>query len=195
MNNRRFTATLLAGAVALAALTGCTATATAGSLTSSPSASTSGSSDTVLPVDANPIVNDSSTPGLSVTYAAVEDNVDQATGQAISDQLELTIANATSTDVSGLEVFYTMTDATTGQSESYYQDLGALTVPAGSDVTVYCDNGTGTGTGAGHYPENTFSLYRSSSNQVDFTIEVSTPGLAPATAIATKGVGTGEVAD
>lgn len=191
MNNRRFTAAVLAGAVALAALTGCAATATTGSVASSTSASTSGSSDTVLPVDANPIVNDSTTPGLSVTYAAVEDNVDQATGQAISDQLELTIANATSTDVSGLEVFYTMTDTTTGQSESYYQDLGALVVPAGSKVTVYFDNGTATG----HYPENTFSIYRSSSNQVDFTIEVSTPGLAPAMATATKGVGTGEVAD
>lgn len=189
MKTNRLAAVLVASVMALAGTTGCaSSTGTAAPAASTAAASTSGA---VLPVDTNPIANSSTTAGLSITYAAVEDNVDPDTQKALSDQLELTIDNATSSEATGLEVFYTMTDVTTGQTESYYQDLGSLTIPAKSSTTIYFDGGTG----VGHYPENKYSIYRSSSNQVDFTIEVSAAGLKPVTTTATKGVGTGEVAD
>jgi hypothetical protein len=57
--------------------------------------------------------------------------------------------------------------------------------------TIYFDNGIGTG----HYPENKYSLYRTSTNQVTITIEAADTGYAPATTGTTKSPGTGEKLD
>jgi len=65
-----------------------------------------------------------------------------------------------------------------------------LQLAAGETKTIYFDNQTS----AGHYPENKYSLYRSSQNEVDFSIQVSAPGFKPATATAKKAAGTGETA-
>jgi len=151
--------------------------------------STSGA--TLLPVDSNPISNDSTAPGLTITEAAVEDNVDPATDKAIDDRLQLTLENSTDTELSGLEIYYEMTDATTGQSEAYYLPLEGLTIAPKSEETVFFDNGSE----PGHYPENRFSIYRNSTNKVDFTIEVSAPGLKIATATTSKEAGAGEQPD
>lgn len=189
--NRRPIPVLIAVALALAAVTlsGCTGT----SPTPAPSAplTTTGTTapGSVLPVTSNPIANTSTTPGLSITYAAVEDNVDPATKAPIDDRLQLTLKNDTASDLTHVEVYYTMLDTKTQATESYYSDLSDLVLPAGKETTVYFDN-TGQ---PGHYPENKFSLYRSSANEVTFTIEVSADGVKPATATATKAVGTGEV--
>jgi hypothetical protein len=145
----------------------------------------------VLPVAADPIVNPSTTAGLSIAAAAVEDNVDPATKKAISDRLQVTLANSTSAPLTNVEIYYEMTDVTTKQSEGYYMALDGVTVPAHGETTVYFDNESA----AGHFPENKFSLYRSSVNEVDFTIEASADGVAIATGTATKGAGTGEQAD
>lgn len=151
-------------------------------------ASTAG---TVLPVTSNPIKNTSTTPGLSITSAMVEDNVDPATGTAVADRLQLTLKNATSQTVNGLEIYYQQKDGTTGKTEAYYQKLDPLTLAPNSESTIYFDNQSG----AGHYPENKFSIYRSSTNQVDFTIEASATGMKIATATAKKSPGTGEKVD
>ena len=156
--------------------------------TSSPAADTAG---TVLPVDANPIVNSATDQSLQVTYAAVEDNVDPATGQPIDDTLELTLTNTGSVPLTGLEVYYEMTDVTTGAMEGYYQALDGVTIPAGQETTVFFDNQSG----VGHYPDNKFSLYRTSTNEVDFAVQVSANEAAIATAAAIKSVNTGEQAD
>ena len=188
--------TLLAGLT----LTGCSSTPTSSPPASAPAQSAAGSlaspapgaaAGVVLPVTANPIVNTSTNAALAVTYAAVEDNVDPVTGQAIDDRLELTLQNTGSTPLAELEVYYEMTDVVTGQKEAYYQPLTGLTLPAGQQATVYFDNQGD----PGHYPENQFSLYRSSTNEVDFTIQVSTPDAQIATATAVKATGTGEKVD
>ena len=71
------------------------------------------------------------------------------------------------------------------------QTLDGLVIPAGGEETVFFDNQKG----PNHYPENEFSLYRSSTNQVDVAIEVSAPGAKIATATASKEAGTGEEED
>lgn len=183
---------LLLAAAAAAALAGCSGTGAASTppVASSSSASSPGNTtDAVLPVDKNPIVNTSTAPGLSITYAAVEDNTDPDTGAPIDDRLQLALKNDTAADLTHIEVYYTMLDATTKATENYYADLGDLTLPAGQQTTIYFDN-TGE---KGHYPENKFSLYRSSKNEVQFTIEVSADGVKPAEAAAIKAPGTGEV--
>lgn len=148
-----------------------------------------GGAPTLLPVSTNPIVNASTAPGLSVVSAMAENNVDPSTNKPIADRLQVTVKNSSANPLSGFEVFYTMTDATTKKSESYYVPLTGLTVAAGATATVYFDNQAG----PNHYAENKFSLYRSSTNQVDFAVEVSAQGVAVAKGTAVKGKGTGEV--
>lgn len=188
------------GAALLAAtLVGCgggssSSSTNASAATTSSSAATAASADSaagvVLPVTSNPIVNTATDPTLEITYAAVEDNVDPS-GKAIDDRLELTLKNTGSTPMTGIEVYYGMTDVVTGQTEAYYQKLDGVTIDPGQETTVYFDNQTG----VGHFPENDFSLYRSSTNEVDFAIQVSAPGAKVATATAVKATGTGEKAD
>jgi hypothetical protein len=145
----------------------------------------------VLPVTSNPIVNTATAATLEISFAGVEDLVDPATGKAIDDRLMLTLRNTGTTPLTGLEVYYEMTDIVTGATEAYYQKLDSLSIPAGQDATVFFDNTTD----PGHYPENQFSIYRSSTNEVDFTIQVSAAEAKSATATAVKATGTGEKVD
>jgi hypothetical protein len=174
---------VLVAALAVVGLASCQVQPPAGSSASSPAPAS------VLPVDANPIVNASTAPGLTITTAVVEDNVDPSTNAPIADRLQLTLKNTTANDLTHVEIYYSMKDSTTNAVENYYQDLTGLVLPAGVETTIYFDNMSG----PGHFPENQFSVYRSSTNEVVFTIEVSADGVKPATATATKAVGTGEV--
>ena len=143
----------------------------------------------VLPVDSNPIVNTSTKPGIEITKADVEDNEDPVTKKAINDKLQLTINNTGSKEVSNAEIFYVMKDTKTSKVENYYQKLDGLIIPAGASKTIFFDNETG----PLHFPENKYSLYRTSTNEVTFTIEISAPGYKTAAASAVKAEGTGEV--
>ena len=201
MNRSTLTTAGLSVLLTAAALTGCASTATttsgAAPAAASSAAATAGATGgsvapgTVLPVTSDPIVNAATAPTLKITYAAVEDNVDPTTTQAITDRLEVTLTNTGTQPLTGFEVYYQMTDVTTKATEGYYQKLDGLTIPAGQEQTIYFDNETG----PGHYPENAFSIYRSSTNQVDVKIDVSATGAKIATGTATKSVGTGEKSD
>ncbi|OIQ85746.1 hypothetical protein GALL_324170 [mine drainage metagenome] len=175
---------------AIATLSGALLLAGCGS-SPSPLVFASASASVVLPVSSDPIVNTATAPTLSITYAAAENNIDQATGKTIADRLELTLKNTGTTPLTGFEVYYTMTDAKTGKKEAYYQKIADLILAAGQASTVYFDNKTD----PGHYPENPYSIYRTSTNQVDFAIQVSATGAKIATATATKSPGTGEKVD
>ena len=148
-----------------------------------------GGAPSLLPVTTNPIANTTTAPGLSLVSAMAENNVDPSTKQPIADRLQVTLKNTSSNPLAGFEVYYTMTDVTTKQSEAYYLPLTGLTLAAGATTTVFFDNEAG----ANHYAENKFSIYRGSKNQVDFALEVSAKGVAVATGTAVKGAGTGEV--
>ena len=195
MKKTHKTIALLGATVAVATLAACSAgTPAASSASTTPASATQAaatSSEVVLPVDANPISNQAVHPDLEVVSAAVEDLVDPSSGQAIDDRLMLTLHNNGSQELSDFEVFYSMADAVTGATESYYQRLDGFVLPAGAEDYVYFDNKTD----PGHYPENQFSLYRSSVNQVDFSIMVSANGSGVAQAITVKSEGTGEKVD
>lgn len=164
---------------------------TSGAGTPTPGTSSAARAATVLPVTKNPIANTGTAPGLTISKAKAEDNTDPQTNAAVPDRLQFTLSNSAPAPVSGLEVYYTMKDASTGQTESYYQKLDGLTLAPDTSATVYFDNGTG----PGHYPENKYSLYRTSTNEVQISVEAAAPGLAPAAATATKAKGTGEKID
>ncbi|WP_062292322.1 hypothetical protein [Demequina phytophila] len=189
--HRRIAAATTAGLAGLALLTGCSTSAAPATTASSTSAATATTATSaVLPVASDPIVDDSTTPGLEVTQVLLEDNTD-ASGADVPDCLQVTISNTSPQEATGLEMYYTMTDTTTGASESYYQALDGVTIPAGGTVTVWFDGGAGTG----HFPENAYSVYRSSTNEIDFTVEVAASGLQIATGTGIKSPGGAEQAD
>jgi len=211
--NRKILAALGAAGLLALTVTGCSTASSTGPTSvsassapaasapaaSAPTASQSAASQSassapagvVLPVTSNPIVNNATASTLEVSFAGVEDLVDPVTGKAIDDRLMLTLKNTGTTPMTGLEVYYEMTDVVTGAKEAYYQKLDGVTIPAGQETTVYFDNQTD----PGHFPENQFSLFRSSTNEVDFAIQASTPDAKIATATAVKATGTGEKVD
>lgn len=201
MKAQRLAVLVAVGAIAIGALTvaGCSsrnaATTTSGGAQTTTQSTEQGSTQTsatgstqVLPVAENPIVNASTKEGLQITSAMAENNVDPATNKDIGDRLQITLKNTSTETLSDLEIYYLMTDTTTQKTEGYYQKLTGFSLAPGAEGTVYFDNETG----AGHYPENKFSLYRTSANEVDFSLEVSAAGYAPAVGEAVKAVGTGE---
>lgn len=157
------------------------------SSTGAGSTTTKGTSQ-VLPVQANPIHNTSTTPGLQIDSVLVENNVDPATKKAAADHLEIQLANTGKLPLSGLEVYYEFTDATTGDHEGYYRKLDALSIGPGATSTVHFDN-----TGApGHYPDNAYSLYHTSKNALDVKVTVSAQGAAVQTKSQKKDAGGAE---
>jgi hypothetical protein len=145
----------------------------------------------VVPVAKNPIVNTSNIVGISITSAMVQDNVDPKTKKAITDRLLVTVVNNGSKPATGFEIFYSMTDSTTKATENYYLPLTGFTLKAGATGYLNFDGKAG----VGHYPENKFSLYRSSTNEVKFNIQLSAKGYKIATSSAVKDKGTGEKVD
>ena len=181
-------ATLSACQSSTGAKTALPSTSSSPVITTPSSTPSSTSTSLTLPVASNPIVNNSTNPSLQITYSAVENNVDPITHNPIGDQLQLTLKNVGSTALSNVEVYYEMTDIVTKAKEGYYQKLTNLVIPAHQETTVYFDNKNQ----PGHYPENQFSLYRSSTNQVNFVIWVSAAGAKIAQSKATKSLSTGE---
>ena len=145
----------------------------------------------VVPVAKNPIVNRSNVAGISITSAMVQDNVDPKTKKAITDRLLITVVNKGSKTATGFKIFYSMTDSVTKATEKYHLPLTGFTLKAGATGYLNFDGKTG----VGHFPENKFSLYRSSTNEVKFDIQLSAKGYKIASATAVKDKGTGEKVD
>ncbi|MHB8671262.1 MAG: hypothetical protein ACYDAD_12035 [Acidimicrobiales bacterium] len=176
-------------ATAVVVLAGCGGSSTPTPSAAAPAAQTpAGSSPQVLPVTANPISNPSTAPGLKVDSVLVENNVDAA-NRPVSDHIEVALHNTGTSQLSGFEVFYTVTDPTAKLSESYYTKLPpTFTIAAGAKQTIHFDN-----TGApDHFPVNKFGLFLTSKNALDIKVMVSATGAAPQTASVHKSAGGAE---
>lgn len=146
----------------------------------------------VLPVTANPIANTATADGLQIKSVLVENNVDSTTGKDAPDHLEIALANTGTTELHGVEVFYTFKDPKTGASESYYLKLpDTFTIPAGGTRVAHFDN-NGT---PDHFPVNKFSLYHTDKNALTVTVTVSAPGVRVQNATVNKDAGGAETAD
>jgi hypothetical protein len=142
----------------------------------------------VLPVAANPIVNTATAAGLVIVEAKVEDNVDPATGGDAADHLEIKLRNDSSAELSGFIVYYEITDLVDGTKEAYCSALTGFTIPAGGERVAHFDR-TGQ---PDHFPDNEFSLFHASLNEMQFDITVSATGVAPQTTTITKDAGGNE---
>ena len=116
----------------------------------------------MLPVAANPIVNSATKEGLQWSRRWQRTMLIPLQEEDLTDRLQVSIKNTSAGTLSDLEVFYQMTDSVTKKTEGYYQKLTGFTLAAGQTVTVYFDSEAG----VGHYPEDAYSLYRTSKNEV-----------------------------
>lgn len=142
-------------------------------------------SSQVLPTAENPIKNNSTEPGLEIAAIAVENNVDPETNKDLSDRLQLELKNTSDKTMGDFEIYYSMTDKTTNDSEGYYAKLDGLSLAAGETRTIFFDNEAA----PYHYPENKYSIYRTSGNELSIKVELSTPGFKLATAEIKKDAG------
>ncbi len=189
-------------AAALLAACGGTSATTAGAPTASttsaappagnPTSAGSAAGGVILPVTSNPIVNTATAATLRIAKVLVENNVDPATGKVANDHLEVELANSGTTDLAGVELYYTFHDPTSGATEHYYAPLpAAFTVPAGGSRTAHFDAAPGTD----HFPVNTFSLYYTDKNALEVTVVAGAAGAAVQTTTLNKDAGGAETAD
>jgi hypothetical protein len=139
------------------------------------------SAESVLPVQSNPIQNSSTAKTLKIDSVLVENNVGPD-GKDAEDHLEVALSNTGSTPLTGLEFFYTFTDAVEDASESYYAEVPDASIPAGGELVVHFDD-TGE---PGHIPVNEFSLYFTTANALDVEVQASAEGAAVATGTVKK---------
>ena len=158
---------------------------------STPVAPSAGAEGPVLPVTSNPIDNPATDQLLAIDSVLVENNED-ANGNTVDDHLEIALTNTGTTELGGFGAYYTFDDPTASVSESYYLALPAsFTIAPGSSRVIHFDN-----TGApDHFAVNDFSLYATSANALDVTVEVSAADAAVQTASVQKDAGGAETAD
>ena len=139
----------------------------------------------------NPIVNNATQVGFTIVEGLVENNVDPVTRKDASDHLEITLKNTTGKDLSGFEVYYTITDNDTQKQEGYDVKVPDFVLKAGETVVIHFD----TTDGPNHVLENVNSMYRTNPNAKTFDVVVSVPGFKTETVHIHKDAGGAEEAD
>lgn len=140
---------------------------------------------------ANTIAADGAAAPFSIKEALVENNYDPVARKDATDHLELQVANASSQDLSGFSIYYTITDKDTGTKEAYLSKLDGFTVPANGDARIHFDD-SGM---PGRFRANPNSIYITSQNAKLFTVELKADGYQPVTVEINKDAGGAETAD
>jgi len=185
-HRHRTMAVALATALAALALAGCSSGAASTPTGPGTATATAPAGPPVLPVTSNPITNTSTVQALKIVSVMVENNVDPATKAIAPDHLEIALQNTGSTALTGFEIYYTITAATTKAAENYYTKLPTSFTIAPGATRVANFDGTGQ---PDHFPVNKFSLYYQSKNPLDVNVEVSAANTAVQKASAHKAAG------
>lgn len=136
----------------------------------------------------NPIVEASTTQGFKINSVLAENNVD-AGGATVDDHLELTVTNTSATDITnGWDLFYSLTDKTTGDVQSFYLPLPGFSIPAGKTVHLHAD----TSGAAGHFRADPNSAYYKGKNAMQVDVILHAKGFAPQTSGVKKDAGGAE---
>lgn len=150
------------------------------------------------PLDAvNSILQTGKSAGPSILSAKVEDNFDPATKKDVPDHLEITVKNPGSVAIQGLQIHYTIKDANTGKSESYYRNLSAFKILANQTAALHFDEkgAINFASPSDHFRINPNSLLYKSPNAKTLTIQVAAAGFAPSSLTIKKDRGGAEKAD
>jgi hypothetical protein len=139
----------------------------------------------------DPIVATGTAPTFSIKEALVENNYDYAAKKDATDHLELLLANSGSADLTGLTLYYTITDADSGAVEAYIRPLIGFVVPAGGEARVHLDDGSL----PGHFRANPNGIYTSSQSAKTFQVTLKADRMAAVTVVIAKDKGGTEAAD
>lgn len=120
----------------------------------------------------------------------VENNYDPAARKDAPDHLEIQVLNDGAADLSGLAVYYTITDADSGAMESYVYHP-QVNVPAGGEARIHVDEGAA----PGHLRANPNSLYVTSLAGKHVTVSLQADGFAAVQGTVEKDPGGAETAD
>lgn len=136
----------------------------------------------------NPIVEASTTQGFKINSVLAENNVD-AGGATVDDHLELTVTNTGAADITnGWDLFYSLTDKTTGDVQSFYLPLPGFSIPAGKSVHLHVD----TSGAPGHFRADPNSAYYKGKNAMQVDVILHAKGFAPQTSGVKKDAGGAE---
>ena len=129
----------------------------------------------------NPIQESSTTVGFTISGLQVENNTD-ADGADVADHLEFKVNNSGTTDLTNFDIYYTLTDQTTGAAQGYYRTLPGFAVKAGEIKTIHFDN-TGQ---PDHFSVNPNSAFYTNLNALTLDVNLNAPGFATQTASVDK---------
>jgi hypothetical protein len=139
----------------------------------------------------NPI-NPSGAPApFAIKEALVENNYNYAAKKDATDHLELLIANAGTTALTGFSIYYSIKDADSGKVEGTFRKLEGFEVPAGGEARIHFDDGSA----ADHFRGNPNSIYATSQAAKTFSVIVKADGFAPVATEIAKDKGGAEKAD
>jgi hypothetical protein len=143
------------------------------------------------PVNApDPTVAEGAPASFRLGEILVENNVDPATRTDAPDHLEIQVVNTGTTDLSGLTVYHTITDADSGATESYVYHPD-IVVPAGGEARIHVDEGAA----PGHLRANPNSIYVTGLAGKHVTVSVQAADFAAVGGSVEKDPGGAETAD
>jgi hypothetical protein len=128
---------------------------------------------------------------FAIKEALVENNYDYAAKKDATDHLELLVTNSGAAPLTGLSMYYSITDAETGKVEGTFRTLDGFTVPAGGEARIHFDDGAV----AGHFRANPNSIYITSQAAKTITVVLKADGFAPVSVDIAKDKGGAEAAD
>lgn len=138
----------------------------------------------------NPIKKQGEKKGFLIKQILVENNVD-ASGRAAPDHFELKVANTSGNNLTGFDIYYSIKDLKTGDTQAYYQKLPGFSLKAGETKVLNLD----TSGKQDHYPVNPNSMYYISQNKMRVIAFLHIDGYAVQTAKVDKDAGGTEAAD
>ncbi len=139
----------------------------------------------------NPIKNNATQAGFTIKEGLVENNINPVTKKDADDHLEIVLKNTSGQELSGFEVYYTVTDNETGNQEGYYVKVTDFVLKAGETNAIHFD----TTDALNHVLENVNSMYRTNPNAKTFDVIVSVTGFKVETVQIQKDAGGAEEAD
>lgn len=120
----------------------------------------------------------------------VENNVDPITHKDAPDHLEIQVINDADRPLSGVTLYYTLTDVNTGAKEAYVAHPN-LAVPAHGDARLHIDD-SGV---AGHVRANPNSIYATTQSAKTLSVTLQLPGETAVEQTIKKDAGGAEQAD
>jgi hypothetical protein len=129
-------------------------------------------------VDPHPTIYDGNisestgTADFSIKNVIVENNYDPIAKTSAPDHLEIVLVNNGSQNISNFQVFYTITDLKTNQTQSTLLPLNGFILGSHQEKSVHIDvSGK-----EGHFRANPNSIYYTSKNQLQFNVLVNAQG-------------------